>query len=135
MQDYYSMNQTTLSIVLDHQPEGNHLTRYINELVESLKLKYDYQFGWPWEYNLLAMLKPVLLTYSYGIFSSRKIERFACENKPAGWLITDQGPFYDTICRFRISDELAAMTNDSLSQLTAYLRQNGLIDAIFNRWG
>ncbi|MFB9768561.1 IS1182 family transposase [Lactiplantibacillus modestisalitolerans] len=130
MQDYYNMNQTTLSIALDYQPEENHPARYINELVEQLKLKYDYQFGRPREYNLGAMLKLVLLAYSYGIFSSRKIERFGRENKPAGWLIADQVPSYRTICRFRISDELATMTNDSLSQLTECLRKNGLIDDI-----
>ncbi len=130
MQDYYNMNQTTLSIALDYQPEEHHSARYINQLVESLKLKYDYQFGRPREYNLGAMLKLVLLAYSYGIFSSRKIERFARENKPAGWLIADQIPSYRTICRFRISDELATLTTDSLSQLTQYLRQNGMIDDV-----
>ncbi|NSL94165.1 IS1182 family transposase, partial [Lactobacillus plantarum] len=56
MQDYYNMNQTTLSIALDYQPEEHHPARYINQLVESLKLKYDYQFGRPREYNLGAML-------------------------------------------------------------------------------
>ncbi|BBA82459.1 transposase [Lactiplantibacillus plantarum] len=130
MQDYYNMNQTTLSIALDYQPEEHHSARYINQLVESLKLKYDYQFGRPREYNLGAMLKLVLLAYSYGIFSSRKIEQFARENKPAGWLIADQIPSYRTICRFRISDELATLTTDSLSQLTQYLRQNGMIDDV-----
>ncbi|WP_353726726.1 IS1182 family transposase (plasmid) [Lactiplantibacillus plantarum] len=130
MQDYYNMNQTTLSIALDYQPEEHHSARYINQLVESLKLKYDYQFGRPREYNLGTMLKLVLLAYSYGIFSSRKIERFARENKPAGWLIADQIPSYRTICRFRISDELATLTTDSLSQLTQYLRQNGMIDDV-----
>ncbi len=130
MQDYYNMNQTTLSIALDYQPEEHHSARYINQLVESLKLKYDYQFGRPREYNLGSMLKLVLLAYCYGIFSSRKIERFARENKPAGWLIADQIPSYRTICRFRISDELATLTTDSLSQLTQYLRQNGMIDDV-----
>ncbi|WP_236251483.1 hypothetical protein, partial [Lactiplantibacillus plantarum] len=38
MQDYYNMNQTTLSIALDYQPEEHHSARYINQLVESLKL-------------------------------------------------------------------------------------------------
>ncbi|MBT9657308.1 IS1182 family transposase, partial [Lactiplantibacillus plantarum] len=52
------------------------------------------------------------------------------ENKPAGWLIADQIPSYRTICRFRISDELATLTTDSLSQLTQYLRQNGMIDDV-----
>lgn len=34
-----------------------------------------------------AMFKLILLAYSYRIFSSRKIERFARENKAAGWLL------------------------------------------------
>ena len=36
MQDYYNMNQTTLSIALDYQPEEYYSARYINQLVESL---------------------------------------------------------------------------------------------------
>lgn len=77
------MDQTTLSIALDYLPEENHPARYINKLVESLKFDYSYQFGRPREYDLAAMLKLVLLAYTYGIFSSRQIEKFARENKPA----------------------------------------------------
>lgn len=99
---HYDINQTTLNIFLEYIPEKNHPALYINELVESLELKYDYQFGRPREYNLGAMLKLTLLAYSYGIFSSRKIERFARENKPAGWLIADQVPSYLGQCSKRI---------------------------------
>ncbi len=126
----YNINQTTLNISLEYIPEKNHPALYINELVESLELKYDYQFGRPREYDLGAMLKLTLLAYSYGIFSSRKIERFARENKPAGWLIADQVPSYRTICRFRISDELATLTQESLTKLTAFLKKHNLIDDI-----
>ncbi|WP_421428749.1 hypothetical protein [Lactiplantibacillus plantarum] len=31
--------------------------------------------------------------------ADRKIEQFARENEPAGWLIADQIPSYRTICR------------------------------------
>lgn len=130
MQDYYNMDQTILSINLDYSPEENHPAIYINSLVESLKLKHQYQFGRPREYDLSAMLKLVLLAYSYGIFSSRKIERFARENKPAAWLVADQVPSYRTICRFRISQELADLTKKSLDALTKFFRENGLIDDI-----
>ncbi|MDM5047436.1 IS1182 family transposase [Levilactobacillus brevis] len=130
MQDYYNMNQTTLSITLDYLPEENHPARYINQFVESLKLTDTYQFGRPREYDLGALLKLVLLAYSYGIFSSRQIERFARENKPAGWLVSNQVPSYRTICRFRISDELAKLTEAGLTQLTTFLRQNKLIDDV-----
>lgn len=130
MQDYYNMNQTTLSIALDYLPEENHPARYIDTLVESLKLDYSYQFGRPREYDLAAMLKLVLLAYTYGIFSSRQIERFARENKPAGWLTADQVPSYRTICRFRISDDLASLTNQSLNNLTLFLKDAGVIDDV-----
>lgn len=130
MQDYYSMNQTTLSIALDYLPEENHPARYINQLVESLKITYTYQFGRPREYDLGALLKLVLLAYTYGIFSIRQIERFAHENKPAGWLISDQAPSYRTICRFRVSDDLTKLTEIGLSQLTDFLRKNKLIDDV-----
>lgn len=130
MHSNYNINQTSLAIALDYIPEENHPARFINDLVESLKPQYQYQFGRPHEYDLGAMLKLILLSYSYGIFSSRKIVRFAHENKPAGWLINDQVPSYRTICRFRISDELAQLTQDSLSGLTQYLRAQGLIDDV-----
>lgn len=81
---HYNLSQTTLNISLEYIPEKNHPALYINELVEILELKYDYQFGRPREYDLGAMLKLTLLAYSYGIFSSRKIERFARENKHTG---------------------------------------------------
>ena len=127
MQNNYNMNQNTLSIALDYIPEKNHPARYINELVESLEVKYQYQFGRPREYNLSAMMKLVLLAYSYGIFSSRKIERFAQENKPAEWLVGGQTPSYRTICRFRISDELKVLTTEGLTHLTKFLKHEGLI--------
>ena len=130
MQNNYNMNQTTLSIALDYIPEENHPAHYINSIVESLKIDYSYQFGRPREYDLAAMLKLVLLAYTYGIFSSRRIEKFARENKPAGWLIADQVPSYRTICRFRISDELANLTAKSLSNLTMFLKEQGLINDV-----
>ena len=130
MQSNYNINQTTLSISLDYIPEENHPAIYINQLVENLSVKYHYQFGRPREYNLEALLKLVLLAYSYGIFSSRKIERFARENKHAGWLIAGQIPSYRTICRFRISDELTALTAEGLENLTLFLRKNNMIDNV-----
>ncbi len=57
MQDYYNMNQTALIIALDCPPEESHPARYINQLANGLKIKYDYQFGRPREYNPRPMLK------------------------------------------------------------------------------
>lgn len=60
MQDYYNMNQTTMSIALDYIPEENHPARYINTQVESLKIDYNYQFGRPHEYTLMVFFISVL---------------------------------------------------------------------------
>ena len=49
------MNQTTMSIALDYIPEEIHPARYINTLVESLKIDYNYQSGCPHEYTLMVV--------------------------------------------------------------------------------
>ena len=41
-----------------------------------------------------------------------------------------QVPSYRTICRFRISNEIETLLNDSLTNLTNVLKQNGLIDEV-----
>lgn len=41
---------------------------------------------------------------------------------------TVSAPFYRIICRFRISKEIEYLFNDSLTNLTNVLKQNGLID-------
>lgn len=130
MQDYYNMNQMTLSVQLDYEPEKNHPARYINSIVEQLEITNKYEFGRPREYNLGAMLKLVLFAYTRGIFSSRKIELFAKENKPAGWLTAGMVPSYRTICRFRISDELFSLVDQGLVNLTSFLKKEGMIDDV-----
>lgn len=52
MYNHYNINQTTLSIAIDYLPEENHPARYINQLVEQLKLEYQYEFGRPHEYDM-----------------------------------------------------------------------------------
>lgn len=130
MQDYYNMNQVTLSVQLDYEPEEDHPARYINSLVEQLEIENKYEFGRPREYDLGAMLKLVLFAYTRGIFSSRQIELFAKENIPAGWLTSGQVPSYRTICRFRISDELFELIDKGLINLTSFLKKQGLIDDV-----
>ena len=76
--------------------------------------------------------KLVLLAYSYGIFSCRKIERFARENVVGVWLTQKVQPTYRTIARFVVSDTIEMMLKSSFSEFRKYLRKNGLIDeAVF----
>ena len=120
----------TLSISLDYKPKENHPARFINDLVESLTINEVYSSSRPREYDLRAMLKLILFAYSRSVVTSRKIEEFAEENIVARWLTQYQVPSYRTICRFRISKEIEFLLNDSLTNLTNILKQNGLIDEV-----
>ncbi|WCG35104.1 IS1182 family transposase [Companilactobacillus farciminis] len=126
----YNIDQMTLSISLDYKPKENHPARFINDLVESLNINEVYSSGRPREYDLRAMLKLILFAYSRSVVTSRKIEEFAEENIVARWLTQYQVPSYRTICRFRISKEIESLLNDSLTNLTNVLKQNGLIDEV-----
>lgn len=82
--------------------------------------------GRPLEYDPRMLLKLVLLAYSYGIVSCRKIERFAQENIVAMWLTQEQRPTYRTIARFIVSKELTEMIQASFKDFYDYL-QKGLM--------
>lgn len=119
-----------LSIATDYVPEGNNPALMINELIESLAIKEQYVFGRPRKYDLRAMFKLVLFSYTRGVVSSRRMEQLARENLPARWLTQELVPSYRTICRFRTSDTLANLINLSLDQLVQELRNHKMIDDV-----
>lgn len=67
----------------DYEPEANSAARYVNDLVDSLRLRDPYLFGRPREYDLAAMLKLVLFAMTREVTTSRKIARLARESLPA----------------------------------------------------
>ncbi|WP_434737681.1 IS1182 family transposase [Limosilactobacillus sp.] len=128
METNYNMNQLSLNIPTAYEPELNHPARYINQLVEGLAIRKPNIMGRPREYDPRMLLKLVLLAYSYGIISCRKIERFARENIVAMWLTQEQRPTYRTIARFVISKDLAEMIQSSFKEFHDYLKAQGMID-------
>ncbi|WP_283584423.1 transposase, partial [Limosilactobacillus difficilis] len=128
MQNNYNINQLSLAMATDYQPEENHPAYYIHQLVENLAVAKPNILGRPREYDPRMLLKLVLLAYSYGIVSCRKIERFARENVVAMWLIQEQRPTYRTIARFIVSQDLTEMIETSFKEFHDYLRKAGLID-------
>ena len=128
MQSNYNINQLSLAMATDYQPEENHPAYYIHQLVESLAISKPNIMGRPREYDPRMLLKLVLLAYSYGIVSCRKIERFAQENIVAMWLTQEQHPTYRTIARFIVSNELTEMIQTSFKEFHDYLQKAGLID-------
>nr|WP_228068309.1 transposase [Ligilactobacillus murinus] len=110
----YNINQLSLNMATFYEPEKNHQAHYIHHLVESIDFDDSYTFGRPFEYEPRVLLKLVLLAYSYGIFSCRKIERFARENVVAMWLTQEAQPTYRTIARFVVSDTIEMMLKNGL---------------------
>ncbi len=127
MQNHYNINQLTLSISTDWQPQDNDVAWQINDLVESLRIDNLYVFGRPREYDLAAMLKLIVFAYARKTFSSRQIELMATENLTARWLTQEQMPSYRTICRFRISNDVESLVEQGLDKLVQYLRKNNMI--------
>ncbi len=114
MHSNYNINQLSLNMATFYEPEKNHQAHYIHHLVESIDFDDSYTFGRPFEYEPRVLLKLVLLAYSYGIFSCRKIERFARENVVAMWLTQEAQPTYRTIARFVVSDTIEMMLKNGL---------------------
>ena len=128
MSAYYNMNQLSLNIPTAYEPESSHPAHYINRLVESLAVRRPRIMGRPREYDPRMLLKLVLLAYSYGIISCRKIERFARENLVVMWLTQEQRPTYRAIARFIVSEELKEMIQSSFKEFHSYLKTQGMID-------
>ncbi len=131
MQSNYNINQLSLVMATDYQPEENHPAYYIHKLVESLAFSKPNIMGRPREYDPRILLKSVLLAYNYGIIYCRKIERFARENIVAMWLTQEQRPTYRTIARFIVSNELTEMIQTSFKEFHNYLQKAGLIEEYF----
>lgn len=128
MHKNYDLQQMTLDLSTDYMPDKTHIVWSIHELVESLVIDNGYIFGRPREYDPRALLKLLLFSYSRGVFTSRQIQQFAEENLPARWLLQEKVPSYRTICRFRQSDELSGLIQQSFEQFVAFLRHHRLID-------
>lgn len=124
----YNINQLSLNISTAYEPELNHPARYINRLVEGLAIQKPNIMGRPREYDPRMLLKLVLLAYSYGVISCRKIERFARENLVARWLTQEQQPTYRTIARFVVSPDLEEMIQNGFKDFHDYLKAHGMID-------
>lgn len=94
MQSNYNINQLTLAMETNYQPEENHPAYYIHQLVESLAVSKPNIMGRPREYDPRMLLKLVLLAYSYGIVSYRRIARFSVSKEPTEMIQTSFKDFH-----------------------------------------
>ena len=106
---------------LDEWLPGNHLARFIAELVDNeldldrFYVSYAKAKGQP-PYDPRLMLRIVLYGYWVGVRSSRQIERACTDVVAFGWLAARQGPDFRSIGRFR-ERHLAALANVFLQAL------------------
>lgn len=106
---------------LDEWLPGNHLARFIAELVDTeLDLARFYKSyakakGQP-PYDPRLMLRIVLYGYCVGVRSSREIERACTDVVAFRWLAAQQAPDFRSIGRFR-ERHLAALANVFLQAL------------------
>ena len=99
------MQQTFLPNIIDDYVDPQDPVRVYDAFVDaldfhSLGIPIEPQPGAD-EYYPKQMLKLIIYGYSYGIRSSRKLERACYHNLSFKWLMNNLKPDYRTIARFR----------------------------------
>ena len=101
----YVMGQPSLLPAdLEEMIPENHVVRVINEAIEQLDLSVlmeRYKGGGTSSYNPKMMLKILVLAYSQGVYSSRKIAKALRENINYMWISGQNCPNFRTINDFR----------------------------------
>ena len=116
---------------LDSYVSADHPVRAYDAFVDHLNFKdlgideNDNQVGNP-EYHPRLMLKLLLYSYSYGVKSSRKIEREIHNNVTFIWLLKNLKPDHKTIAEFRRQNKKALQK--SLVLCARLCMKLGLID-------
>lgn len=113
----------------DYVPEDDPVRAYdsiINKIFKELSVKYNPNKAGAWEYDPQAMIKLIVYGYSYGIRSSRKLERAVHHNMSFIWLTGGLKPDYRTIARFRA--ENTALLKDTLKKCVHVCMKLNLIE-------
>lgn len=97
---------------IDQYIDPDHPVRAYDAFVDSLDFKQlgielDENKVGNSQYDPHSMLKLLLYGYSYGVRSSRKLEREACNNLSFIWLIKNLKPDHKTIAEFRRKNKAA----------------------------
>src|ERR1700749_3069677 len=83
---------------------GQHLARFVVEVVESLDLRAmtgDYRGSGSASYHPALLLGILVYGYASGVFSSRKLERATYDSVALRLVAANQHPDHDTIATFR----------------------------------
>ncbi|WP_052500203.1 transposase [Staphylococcus aureus] len=102
----YNMTQLTLPIETSVRIPQNDISRYVNEIVETIPDSEFDEFRHhrgATSYHPKMMLKIILYAYTQSVFSGRRIEKLLHDSIRMMWLAQNQTPSYKTINRFRVN--------------------------------
>lgn len=126
----YNMFQLTLPIETEMSFPENDVVFIINKLVESIPQEafnpYYSQRG-PSSYHPKMMLKIILYSYTYSVFSRRRIEYLLKNSCRMMWLAQVQTSTYRTINRFRMNPHMMEFLHILFVGLRAQLLEDKLI--------
>src|ERR1700757_4683160 len=107
---------------------GQHLARFVVEVVESLDLRAmtgDYRGSGSASYHPAVLLGILVYGYASGVFSSRKLERATYDSVALRFVAANQHPDHDTIATFR--RRFLKQIEDLFVQVLLLAREMGML--------
>lgn len=127
---HYNTNQTTLPLELSSYLPQDHIVftieKVVNELEEDCFDDFYHAFGRP-SYHPKLLLSALLLAYTQGVFSGRKIEKLMVENLAMQYLTGQLVVSYRTINRFRVAKVMEDLIRELFIELTLRLKMEDFI--------
>ncbi|HAR4351110.1 TPA: IS1182-like element ISSau3 family transposase, partial [Staphylococcus aureus] len=127
----YNMTQLTLPIETSVRIPQNDISRYVNEIVETIPDSEFDEFRHhrgATSYHPKMMLKIILYAYTQSVFSGRRIEKLLHDSIRMMWLAQNQTPSYKTINRFRVNPNTDALIESLFIQFHSQCLKQNLID-------
>ena len=131
MYKIYNMTQLTLPIETSVRIPQNDISRYVNEIVETIPDSEFDEFRHhrgATSYHPKMMLKIILYAYTQSVFSGRRIEKLLHDSIRMMWLAQNQTPSYKTINRFRVNPNTDALIESLFIQFHSQCLKQNLID-------
>ncbi len=127
----YNLIQLTLPIETSVRIPQIDISRYVNEIVETIPDsefdKFRHHRG-ATSYHPKMMLKITLYAYTQSVFSGRRIEKLLHDSIRMMWLAQNQTPSYKTINRIRVNPNTDALIESLFIQFHSQCLKQNLID-------
>ncbi len=127
----YNLIQLTLPIETSVRIPQIDISRYVNEIVETIPDSEFDEFRHhrgATSYHPKMMLKIILYAYTQSVFSGRRIEKLLHDSIRMMWLAQNQTPSYKTINRIRVNPNTDALIESLFIQFHSQCLKQNLID-------